>query len=146
MRSFPPRRSPDLLKPRSAARLHREMHLAAARHPHAESAIRAIRRVRRRELSRVAIADALGRIDVLEVGEALTDIATATLSAALAACIRAVEAERGDLRSRIAIVLMGRLGGHELGYSSDADVMFVYDPEPDADAKNAANDVFAVAQ
>lgn len=136
----------DALQPRSAARLHREMHLAAARHPHAESAIRAIRRVRRRELARVAIADALGRTDVLEVGEALTDIATATLSAALAACIGVVEAERGELTSRMAIVLMGRLGGHELGYSSDADVMFVYDPNPEVDPKRAANDAFAVAQ
>lgn len=136
----------DALRPRSAARLHREMHLAASRHHGAEGAIRAIRRVRRRELSRIAMADVLAVADVLEVGEVLSDVATSTLSAALAACIRAVEAERGPLRTRMAVVLMGRLGGHELGYGSDADVMFVHDPEPDADPKHAHNGALAVAQ
>src|SRR5699024_11346242 len=58
----------DAMQPRSAARLHREMHLAAARHPHAESAIRAVRRARRREPARGAIAGALGRTAGLGVG------------------------------------------------------------------------------
>lgn len=136
----------DAMQPRSSARLHREMHLAAARHRDAESSVRAVRRVRRRELSRVAIADALGGLDVLDVGEALSDIGTATLSAALAACIKSVEAERGPLETRMAIILMGRLGGHELGYASDADVMFVHDYQTDADPKKAAEGVHAVAQ
>ena len=116
------------LVPRDADRLDSEMELAARRHRKPDDAIRAVRRVRRRELSRVGIADVLGRLDIVEVGAALSDITSATLSSALVASTAAVEAERGELPTRMAIVLMGRLGGHESGYGSDADVMFVHEP------------------
>jgi glutamate-ammonia-ligase adenylyltransferase len=51
---------------------------------------------------------------------------------------------REPLPTRLAVVAMGRFGGHELGYGSDADVMFVHDPVEGADpqqASNAARDV-----
>jgi [glutamine synthetase] adenylyltransferase / [glutamine synthetase]-adenylyl-L-tyrosine phosphorylase len=70
---------------------------------------------------------------------------TATLDAALTAAVLAIEAEsRGPLPTRMAIIAMGRFGGEELGFGSDADVMFVHDPLPDADpeaASRAAKDV-----
>ncbi|MEO6604727.1 MAG: bifunctional glutamine-synthetase adenylyltransferase/deadenyltransferase, partial [Aeromicrobium sp.] len=96
-------------------------------------------------LSRIGIADVLGRLDILEVGEALTDISVATLSGALKVATSAVEAERGAMPTRMAIVLMGRLGGGEAGYSSDADVMFVHDPLPGADETDASEAAMAVA-
>ena len=40
---------------------------------------------------------------------------------------------------------MGRYGGHELGYGSDADVMFVHDPLPGADPQQASSMANAVA-
>ncbi len=58
------------------------------------AAIAAIRGVRRRELFRVGAADVLGQVDVDTVGEALTDIAAATLAGGLAVAVRAIEAER----------------------------------------------------
>ena len=83
---------------------------------------------------------------VAEVGYALTDVTSATLEATLAAVIRAVERERGEpMPTRMAIVAMGRYGGYELGYGSDADVMFVHDPLPDADPQLAASMAQAVA-
>ncbi len=121
------------------------MDIAAERHSDPVDAIRAVRRVRRRELSRIGIADVLGRLDILEVGEALTDISVATLSGALKVAISAVEAERGTMPTRMAIVLMGRLGGGEAGYGSDADVMFVHDPLPGADETDASEAATAVA-
>jgi glutamate-ammonia-ligase adenylyltransferase len=133
------------LVPRDAERLDSEMELAARRHRKPDDAIRAVRRVRRRELSRVGIADVLRRLDIVEVGAALSDITTATLSSALVASTAAVEAERGELPTRMAIVLMGRLGGHESGYSSDADVMFVHEPGEGADEDDAAKAATAVA-
>jgi [glutamine synthetase] adenylyltransferase / [glutamine synthetase]-adenylyl-L-tyrosine phosphorylase len=133
------------LVPREADRLDSEMELAARRHQNPDDAIRAVRRVRRRELSRVGIADVLGRLDIVEVGAALSDITTATLSSALVASTAAVEAERGELPTRMAIVLMGRLGGHESGYGSDADVMFVHEPVEGADEDDAAKAATAVA-
>ena len=133
------------LVPRDAERLHTEMDLAARRHTKPAHAIRAVRRVRRRELSRVGIADVLNRLDIVHVGDALSDITSATLSSALVASIAAVEAERGELPTRLAIVLMGRLGGHESGYGSDADVMFVHQPHDGADESEAATAATAVA-
>jgi glutamate-ammonia-ligase adenylyltransferase len=134
------------LRPLERERLRTEVDLAASRHRDPQDAIRAVRRVRRRELSRIGIADVLGRLDILEVGEALTDVSTATLAGALQAATSAVEAERGAMPTRMSIVLMGRLGGGEAGYGSDADVMFVHDPVDGADEKEAADAAMAVAQ
>jgi len=134
------------LVPHDAVRLVTEMELAARRHDEPGAAIRAVRRVRRRELSRVAIADVLGRLDIVEAGQALSDISRATIAGALVAATAGVEAERGPLPTRFAIVLMGRLGGHEASYGSDADVMFVHDPLPDASESDAAEAAMAVAQ
>ena len=134
------------LRPLERERLRTEVDLAARRHQSSADAIRAVRRVRRRELSRVGIADVLGRLDILEVGEALTDITTATLAGALTASTAAVEAERGEMPTRMSIILMGRLGGGEVGYGSDADVMFVHDPIEGADEAEAAGAAMAVAQ
>ncbi|KQX76232.1 MULTISPECIES: bifunctional [glutamine synthetase] adenylyltransferase/[glutamine synthetase]-adenylyl-L-tyrosine phosphorylase [Aeromicrobium] len=134
------------LRPLERERLRTEVDLAADRHHSSADAIRAVRRVRRRELSRVGIADVLGRLDITEVGEALTDISTATLAGALKASTAAVEADRGPMPTRMAIILMGRLGGGEAGYGSDADVMFVHDPLEGADEGAAASAAMAVAQ
>jgi glutamate-ammonia-ligase adenylyltransferase len=134
------------LRPLERGRLRTEVELAADRHSNPADAIRAVRRVRRRELSRVGIADVLGRLDITEVGEALTDISTATLAGALKASTAAVEADRGPMPTRMAIILMGRLGGGEAGYGSDADVMFVHDPVEGADETEAASAAMAVAQ
>ena len=41
---------------------------------------------------------------------------------------------------------MGRFGGHEMGYASDADVMFVHDPLPGADEESATRAAHAVAE
>ncbi|MET0467783.1 MAG: bifunctional [glutamine synthetase] adenylyltransferase/[glutamine synthetase]-adenylyl-L-tyrosine phosphorylase [Aeromicrobium sp.] len=134
------------LRPLERERLRTEVDLAAGRHDNPADAIRAVRKIRRRELSRVGIADVLGRLDITEVGEALTDISTATLAGALKASTAAVEADRGTMPTRLSIVLMGRLGGGEVGYGSDADVMFVHDPVEGADPKAAADAAMAVAQ
>jgi glutamate-ammonia-ligase adenylyltransferase len=53
---------------------------------------------------------------------------------------------RGPLPTRFAIVAMGRFGGYELGYGSDADVMFVHDPLPGAAEREASAAAHAVAE
>ncbi|MEW2358785.1 bifunctional [glutamine synthetase] adenylyltransferase/[glutamine synthetase]-adenylyl-L-tyrosine phosphorylase [Spirillospora sp. NPDC029432] len=113
----------------------------------AEDAVAVVRGLRRRELFRVAVADLLDLTGVREVGEALTDIAAVTVEAALRAAIDEMEAERREpLPTRMAVVAMGRFGGHELGYGSDADVMFVHDPLPGADEREAGRAAHAVAE
>jgi [glutamine synthetase] adenylyltransferase / [glutamine synthetase]-adenylyl-L-tyrosine phosphorylase len=134
------------LVPRPGALVESEMLGAAERYDEPVDAITAVRAVRRRELFRVATADLLRLLDVEQVVTALSDITIATLSGALSVAIRAVEAERGTpVPTRIALVAMGRLGGREVGYGSDADVMFVHDPVADADPKQATDAGMAVA-
>ncbi|MGW1343720.1 bifunctional [glutamine synthetase] adenylyltransferase/[glutamine synthetase]-adenylyl-L-tyrosine phosphorylase [Kribbella sp. NPDC002412] len=126
------------LVPRTQEGLLAEMSAAAGRQEQPEAAVAAIRAVRRRELFRVAAADLSGLLDVETVGEALTTISVGTLTTALEVARRAI-AKGEPEPTRMSIVAMGRFGGHELGYGSDADVMFVHDPVPGADEKAATD-------
>ncbi|MEH3140196.1 MAG: bifunctional [glutamine synthetase] adenylyltransferase/[glutamine synthetase]-adenylyl-L-tyrosine phosphorylase [Mycobacterium kyogaense] len=105
----------------------RSLVASAARHSDPIRAIAAARSLRRRELARIASADLLGMLDVTEVCAQLTSMWVAVLQAALDAVIRANTPAQGA-PARIAVIGMGRLGGRELGYGSDADVMFVCEP------------------
>ena len=80
------------------------------------------------------------------MGDALTDMTTAALRAATDIAVAHIsEQHEGILPTRFAIVAMGRYGGRELGYGSDADVMFVHDPLPGATEQEATEAAFAVA-
>ncbi len=135
------------LRPLSAETLTEEMLATAGRHDDPEAAVRAVRGVRRRELLRIAAGDLLGLTDVADVGAGLSRLTDATLEATLAVAGRSVRAQRGlgEAPTRMAIVAMGRYGGFELSYGSDADVLFVHEPEPGADAQAAASYAQAVA-
>ncbi len=106
----------------------RSLVTAAGRHRDPVKAIAAARTLRRRELARIASADLLGMLDVRAVCKALTSVWVAVLQAALNAVIRANTPEGEGPPASIAVIGMGRLGGGELGYGSDADVMFVCEP------------------
>jgi glutamate-ammonia-ligase adenylyltransferase len=108
------------LRPRSAAALLEETAATVARHDDDAAAALALRTARRREVLRLAIAAILGQIDVEELGVALADVTTALLAGVLEIVHRP-----GD-GIEFAIIAMGRYGGRELGFGSDADVMYVY--------------------
>ena len=79
-------------------------------------------------------------------GEALTSVSQASIEAALAVALRKVSAElRGPLPTRFSVIAMGRFGGHEVGYGSDADVLFVHDPLPGRAEREASDAAHAVA-
>jgi glutamate-ammonia-ligase adenylyltransferase len=124
------------LVPRPLAAIRSELMAAALRHEKgADAAAVAVRSIRRRELLRIASADVLGMIDLTQTGEALTAVTSAALEAALAVAVARVEEGLGKaLPTRFAVIAMGRYGGHETGYGSDADVVFVHDPRPGLDA------------
>ncbi|MBL6275827.1 bifunctional [glutamine synthetase] adenylyltransferase/[glutamine synthetase]-adenylyl-L-tyrosine phosphorylase [Micromonospora fiedleri] len=126
---------------------------AAGRHTDPVEAIRAVRALRRRELLRLACADVLSRAgslapsrgdgeratpglaDITAVGTALSDVTDATLAAALRTA-RAAQPPMPGLK--FAVIGMGRLGGYESNYLSDADVLFVYEP-PEGVSESAAS-------
>ncbi|OBH05176.1 bifunctional [glutamine synthetase] adenylyltransferase/[glutamine synthetase]-adenylyl-L-tyrosine phosphorylase [Mycobacterium sp. E1747] len=120
---------PKLLATDPAA-VSRALIASAGRHPDAVRAIAAARTLRRRELARIGSADLLGFLEVTDVCRGLTSVWVAVLQAALDAIIRANLPKDGTAPAAIAVIGMGRLGGAELGYGSDADVMFVCEAAP----------------
>ena len=61
-------------------------------------------------------------------------------------CGRQRKGELGPLPTRVSVIAMGRFGGRETGYGSDADVMFVHDPLPGADEHEATSAAHAAAE
>ncbi|MCG7524470.1 bifunctional [glutamine synthetase] adenylyltransferase/[glutamine synthetase]-adenylyl-L-tyrosine phosphorylase [Streptomyces sp. OfavH-34-F] len=140
---------PHGLAPRSREHLEQEVLAAVGRADDAETAVAVVRAVRRRELFRTTAADLIGSYGtedspaesdpgalVDRVGGAVTDLNAVTIAGALRAAVRA---EWGDtLPTRFAVIGMGRFGGHELGYGSDADVLFVHEPREGVDEQEAS--------
>jgi len=89
--------------------------------------------MRRRELFKISASDILGLTDIETVGNQLTAVTTATISGTLAAIVSAT-----PNAPRFSIIAMGRYGGGELSYGSDADVMFVYGDVEDSNHPDAA--------
>lgn len=135
------------LAPLDAESLTSEMRAAAARRDDAEKAVRAVRAVRRRELFRIASGDLLGLTDVEDVGAGLSRLTDATLEVTLEVVGESVRRAKGldQAPTRMALVAMGRYGGFELSYGSDADVLFVHEPVTGADGHEAATYAQAVA-
>ncbi|AXR73690.1 bifunctional [glutamine synthetase] adenylyltransferase/[glutamine synthetase]-adenylyl-L-tyrosine phosphorylase [Auritidibacter sp. NML130574] len=105
-----------------------EMRSVLSRHPEVNEAMRHIRLIRRREILRTAMADALELIDQDEISHALCRADQASAMAGLDLVEREL-VDSGEKRlANLVVVAMGRQGGQECGYGSDLDVMFVHQP------------------
>jgi len=91
---------------------------AAAFIASADDGAGALRRWKQRELLRIAARDLLGVADLPAVGRELAALAEECLS-------QAVDLVAPD--ARLGIIAMGKLGGRELNYASDVDVLFVHE-------------------
>jgi glutamate-ammonia-ligase adenylyltransferase len=126
------------LEPRTREQYEAEMNSVIARHETAENIVSAARSFRRRELLRTATADLSGKLTTEQVGMALSNVYATVIETALKGATLAVEQERGkEVSTNMCVIAMGRFGGFELGYGSDADVMFVHEPKKGADAQDA---------
>lgn len=111
-----------LLRPRPIESLLAEVTAVTARHgDDVDGAAALVRSARRRETLRLGMAAVLGALDVDGLGPALSDVTEATLTGALALARR--DAPAG---LEFGVIAMGRYGGRELGFGSDADVLYVY--------------------
>ncbi|MEN9731260.1 MAG: hypothetical protein RL488_570 [Actinomycetota bacterium] len=118
--------SSDLL-PTSREDLSTEIRAIIDRHESLDTAATAIKTIRRRETLRLAMGAVLGDLSLAQISQGLSDL-TAEFLNGLVLLI-------GDPRIDLGIIAMGRFGGEELGFGSDADVMFVYKPlDHDLDA------------
>jgi glutamate-ammonia-ligase adenylyltransferase len=108
------------LLPIDKAKLSQEMQAVVERET-VEIAAELLRQIRRREVLRIAIGAVLGELSIEQVSSGLTDLVDSYLLAnlQLAKLQTKVEIDFG-------IIAMGRWGGGELGFGSDADAMFVF--------------------
>ena len=128
----------------------------------AAEAVHALMSVRTRELIRAALADSLDGVDPERTARILTDATDAVLDGVLTVATGVVIALRegpeavatgpdeagtwpGAL-ARHSVVAMGRLGGAETTYASDADVLFVHEPKSGVDPRAAAEEADALAR
>lgn len=126
------------LRPRTVEELLEETDATLARYAgDVDAAAKALRTARRREVLRLALSAIVGLIRVDELGSALSAVTTTILTGALRL------AHRWGDEVEFGIIAMGRYGGAELGFGSDADVMYVYRPagcEPE-DAQRRAEQI-----
>jgi [glutamine synthetase] adenylyltransferase / [glutamine synthetase]-adenylyl-L-tyrosine phosphorylase len=101
-----------------------------------EDQFRLLRRFRKREMVRIGLRDLTRQSDLVETTEDLSNLADVCLSGAYEVCFQELSArygqpmgldDHGQLRaSEFAILGLGKLGGQELNFSSDIDLMFLY--------------------
>lgn len=125
----------SLSRPRDAARL-RHAFLADTRGLDDGPALRrALRRRRHRELVRIALREVMRLADVEETSREVAGVAAGAIDAALAACTRSVFARYGEPRRADGSVVpfvvlgMGKLGGDELNFGSDVDLVFFHETD-----------------
>jgi glutamate-ammonia-ligase adenylyltransferase len=106
--------------------------LAAVEESDLEDVLRALRQFRHRQVLRVAAADIAQALPLMRVSDHLSDIAEVVLTRVLDLARRDVASRHGvprDARGAetpLCIVAYGKLGGLELGYGSDLDVVFLH--------------------
>jgi glutamate-ammonia-ligase adenylyltransferase len=102
-----------------------------------ESLLDTLRRAHHAEVFRTLVRDVEGHITVEQVADDLSALADATLCLALGwAWKHLKQAHRAE--PRLAVIAYGKLGGKELGYGSDLDVVFLYDDADEDDPDRAA--------
>jgi glutamate-ammonia-ligase adenylyltransferase len=99
----------------------------------------ALRRMKHREMTRIATRDLAGISPLNEVTEALSDLASAALEGAVRFARRAVTSRAGEPMAsfsdgsrrpcRFVVMGMGKLGGLELNFSSDIDLIYLYETD-----------------
>ena len=136
----------ELLDPRvfeqapSRSELAADLEVRLARVPvdDAEAQLDALRNFQQAATFRVAVVDLSGVLPLMKVSDRLTDIAELVLEAALALAWKELVTRHGEARcvvngesrpARFAVVAYGKLGGLELGYGSDLDLVFLHDSE-----------------
>ena len=102
---------------------------------HEQTVLRSLRRFKHRETLRIAYGDIIREQSLQTVTAQISHLADAILEGALCAAWRKLRGQRGEpigpngQPARFVVLGMGKLGGCELNYSSDVDLIFLYDGE-----------------
>jgi glutamate-ammonia-ligase adenylyltransferase len=101
---------------------------------HIEDSLNTLRRFKTEEFIRIGLHDLGGAIDLMDVLSQLSDLADACVEAVLRLTVAELNAMFGAIRGgSFAVIGMGKLGGREIDYNSDLDLVFIYDAPEDAE-------------
>ncbi len=101
-----------------------------------ESILDLLRRAHHQEVFRILVRDVQGLLSVRDVGDELSSLADAMLALALPWCAGHTRyGLQADLTEQFAVIAYGKLGGKELGYGSDLDIVFLYSDTDDEAAE-----------
>ena len=103
-----------------------------------ETCLNLLRRAHHAEVFRTLARDVEGVLSVEQVADDLSALAETTLAMTLAWCWQRLK-NRHRETPQLAIIAYGKLGGKELGYGSDLDLVFVYE-----DDHEQAGEVYAL--
>jgi glutamate-ammonia-ligase adenylyltransferase len=116
-----------------------------------EREVEALARFKQSAVFRVALADLSGRLPLMSVSDRLTEIAAIIVQYTMTLALRQISAQLGapwctdadgERRSvRICALGYGKFGGHELGYGSDLDLVFLHDSRGEQQETDAATPV-----
>ena len=123
----------DKMQPSSREEIVAETLAILERHESIETAATAIRAIRRRETLRLALGAVVGDLKLEQVESGLTSITEGYLEGLIGLLFESTHTDVSSLPMtelvEFAAIAMGRFGGGELGFGSDADLMFVYRPK-----------------
>lgn len=94
--------------------------------PSLEDELGVLRRYRNGEILRIGLADLLDLKDQVQVNEELSTLAEVLVQASLTIARREAAAGEEPENGRFAVVAMGKMGGSEMNYSSDLDMIFIF--------------------
>ncbi len=122
--------SDSLVKPRTREAITAEVRRTEQMFQKLERKLDGLKRLYRRELLRIGVRDILGEADLETVTRELSHLADCLIDA----CCRIAGQQLSDKypaapKTQYAVIGLGKLGGGELNYSSDIDILFVYEKE-----------------
>ena len=106
-----------------------QLALEQVREDDIERQVEALRHFQQAAIFHVAVADLDGRLPLMRVSDRLTEIAELILECVMGIAWRQIAAQFGERPAALCAVGYGKLGGFELGYSSDLDLVFLHDSQ-----------------
>lgn len=128
----PPRRTP------STAELTAQLQADVEAATDDSGVLRAFRRFRNRHILRIGMNDVIRDRPLEEVTRELSRVADASIEVALRQAMKSVGTRYGKPAARFTALAFGKLGGDELNYSSDIDLMFVYDTDGETTGRRSS--------
>jgi glutamate-ammonia-ligase adenylyltransferase len=122
--------NPAELAPLPHSVLAEQISALSLRHESIEDFAKAVRHIRRRETLRLALGAVVADLTLEQINRGLSDVTAVYLEAIVSHLLQKLEHNDEPMASLLdfGVVAMGRFGGEELGFGSDADLMYVYEP------------------